>query len=159
MIKCHFAIPWPRSCQYQYQCVCKILSKYSKRFKSYKHFSQTVRGQNLRNCTGKDTVIIGHTPKVKLQLLCRSTFFGSCNFEKVKVDKFSLNQTAYCTRKLLKKNLCDSVVDHSSKGWLNTPFILMQQSSGQNMHRPVIKGPCYFYASPPSAAWKKARTS
>ena len=30
--KCHFAIPWPRSCQYQ--CICKILSKYSKRFKS-----------------------------------------------------------------------------------------------------------------------------
>ena len=30
--KCHFAIPWARSCQYQ--CVCKILSKYSKRFKS-----------------------------------------------------------------------------------------------------------------------------
>ena len=30
--KCHFAIPWARSCQYQ--CVCKILSKYSQRFKS-----------------------------------------------------------------------------------------------------------------------------
>ena len=29
--QCHFAIPWARS--YQYQCVCKILSKYSKRFK------------------------------------------------------------------------------------------------------------------------------
>ena len=27
--KCHFAIPWTRSCRYQY--VCKILSKYSKR--------------------------------------------------------------------------------------------------------------------------------
>ena len=25
----------------QYQCVCRILSKYSKRFKSYRHFSQT----------------------------------------------------------------------------------------------------------------------
>ena len=30
--KCHFAISWARSCQYQ--CVCKLLSKYSKRFKS-----------------------------------------------------------------------------------------------------------------------------
>ena len=30
--KCHFTIPWARPCQYQ--CVCKILSKYSKRFKS-----------------------------------------------------------------------------------------------------------------------------
>ena len=31
--KCHFAIPWPRS--FQHQIVCKILSKDSKRFKSY----------------------------------------------------------------------------------------------------------------------------
>ena len=30
--KCHFAIPWARS--FQYQIVCKILSKYSKRFNS-----------------------------------------------------------------------------------------------------------------------------
>ena len=30
--KCQFAIPWPRS--FQHQIVCKILSKYSKRFKS-----------------------------------------------------------------------------------------------------------------------------
>ena len=28
--KCHFAIPWARS--FQHQIVCKILSKYSKRF-------------------------------------------------------------------------------------------------------------------------------
>ena len=35
--KCHFAISWARSCLYQ--CVCKILSKYSIRFKSYGHFS------------------------------------------------------------------------------------------------------------------------
>ena len=30
--KCHFAIPWARFCQHQ--IVCKILSNYSKRFKS-----------------------------------------------------------------------------------------------------------------------------
>ena len=30
--KCHFAIPWARS--FQHQIVCKILSKYSERFKS-----------------------------------------------------------------------------------------------------------------------------
>ena len=30
--KCHFAIPLARSCQYQ--CVCKILSKYSQQLKS-----------------------------------------------------------------------------------------------------------------------------
>ena len=44
--KCYFATPWARSCQYQ--CVCKSLSNYSKQFKNYGHFSQTVRGQNLR---------------------------------------------------------------------------------------------------------------
>ena len=43
--KCHFTILWATSCQYQ--CVCKILSKYSKRFKSYRHFSRTGRGQNF----------------------------------------------------------------------------------------------------------------
>ena len=48
--KCHLATSWTRSCQYQ--CVCKSLSKYSKRFKSYGHFSLTVRGQNLHKLTG-----------------------------------------------------------------------------------------------------------
>ena len=43
--KWHLTIPWATSCQYQ--CICKILSKYSKRFKSYRHFSRTGRGQNL----------------------------------------------------------------------------------------------------------------
>ena len=54
--KWHWTISWATSCQYQ--CVCKILSKYSKRFKSYWYFptfftnrpasksSQTVRWQN-----------------------------------------------------------------------------------------------------------------
>ena len=37
--KCHFAISWARSCQYQR--VCKNLSKYSKLFKRCGHFSQT----------------------------------------------------------------------------------------------------------------------
>ena len=35
--KCHFTISWARSCQYQ--CVYKSVSKYSKRFTSYQHFS------------------------------------------------------------------------------------------------------------------------
>ena len=52
--KCHFAISWTRCRQYQY--VCKILSKYSKRFRVIDIFheqarpvtksSQTVRWQN-----------------------------------------------------------------------------------------------------------------
>ena len=48
--KCQFSISWARSCQYQ--CVCKILSKYSKRFKNYRHFSRTGRGQNLHKHAG-----------------------------------------------------------------------------------------------------------
>ena len=74
--KCHFAIPCAISSQYQ--CVCKTLSKYSKRFKSYGHFSQS-------KPTGDKQLhkraIIGTTPKVNLQLLCWSTFSGSCNMQ------------------------------------------------------------------------------
>ena len=45
--KCHFAIPWARS--FQHQIVCKILSKYSKRFKSSVSlfFSEFEPRQNL----------------------------------------------------------------------------------------------------------------
>ena len=44
--KCHFAIPWAWSCQHQ--IVCKILSKYSKRFNSYfSLFSEFEPRQNL----------------------------------------------------------------------------------------------------------------
>ena len=38
--KCHFAAPWARS--FQHQIVCKILSKYSKRFIVYFHFFQNL---------------------------------------------------------------------------------------------------------------------
>ena len=124
--KCHFAIPWARFCQYQ--CVCKILSKYSsqfkryvyfhffriwrsakprpminvisqslgldvvninvyanfyqkysKRFKSYWHFSWTGRGQNLHKLSRKKIkcLIIRYSVKVNLQL--QLTFLESCN--------------------------------------------------------------------------------
>ena len=58
----------------------KIFSKYSKRFKSYGHFSQTVRGQNLHKLSGEriKCLIIGHTLKVNL-LWFQLTFLGSCN--------------------------------------------------------------------------------
>ena len=98
--KYHFANPWARSCQYQ--CVCKTLSKYSNRFKSYGHFSQTDRGQTDRGhvsqtdrvqTTSHDIdwglthrAIIGHTPKVNVQLLCWSTFSGSCNVDDQRFD-------------------------------------------------------------------------
>ena len=73
----HFAISWTRF--RQYQCVCKILSKYSKRFKSSWHFSRTGRRQNLHKLSGDKIkcLIIGHTMKVNLQF--QLTFLGSCN--------------------------------------------------------------------------------
>ena len=70
--KLHFAISWARS--YQYQCLCKRLSKYCKQFKSYRHSSRTIRGQNLHKLSGDKIkcLIIGHTMKVNLQF--RLTF-------------------------------------------------------------------------------------
>ena len=47
--KWHFAIPWAKSCQYL--CVRKILSKYSKRFKTYEQFSHTKREQIVNKMT------------------------------------------------------------------------------------------------------------
>ena len=75
--QCHFSIPWTRYCQYQ--CVCKILSKYSIRFKSYRQFSRTGRGQDLHKLSGDKIkcLIIGHSMKVNLQF--QLTFLGSCN--------------------------------------------------------------------------------
>ena len=75
--KWHLAISWATSCQYQ--CVCKTLSKYSKRFKSYRHFSRTGRWQNLHKQAGDKIkcLIIGHTMKVNPQF--QLTFLGSCN--------------------------------------------------------------------------------
>ena len=48
--KWYLIISWATSCQYQ--CVCKILSKYSKRFKSYRNVSRTGQGQNLHKQAG-----------------------------------------------------------------------------------------------------------
>ena len=41
-------------------------------------------------------------------------------------------------------NPFDSVVDHWSKGWPYTPYILMRQSSGQNMHGQWLRDPVTF---------------
>ena len=59
--KRHLTIPWATSCQYQ--CIGKILSKYSKRFKSYRHFSRTGRGQNLHK-QSKDKIFT-NSPRTK----------------------------------------------------------------------------------------------
>ena len=58
--KCHFAISWTR-CR-QYQCVCKLLSKSSKRFRVIDIFHVQVGG---------------HSMKVNLEF--QLTFLGSCN--------------------------------------------------------------------------------
>ena len=49
--KCHFTISSARSCQYQ--CVCKSVSKFSKRFKRYGHVSLFVPGQNRHKLSGE----------------------------------------------------------------------------------------------------------
>ena len=41
-------------------------------------------------------------------------------------------------------NPCDSVEDHWSKGWPYTPYILMRQSSGQNMYGQWLRDPVTF---------------
>ena len=48
---------------FQYKCVCKILTQYSKRFKSYRHFSRLGRRQNLHKQAGDriKCLIIGHS--------------------------------------------------------------------------------------------------
>ena len=45
-------LKWHLTISCQYQCVCRILSKYSKRFRSYRHFSRTGQGQNLHKQVG-----------------------------------------------------------------------------------------------------------
>ena len=74
-----FDISWSTSCQYQ--CICIILSKYSKRFKSYQHFSWTARHQNLHKLSGNKIkcLIIGHSMKFNFKF--QLTFLGSCNFQ------------------------------------------------------------------------------
>ena len=84
--KCHFVISWTRC--HQYQCVCKILLKYSKRFKSYRHFSRTGRGQNLHKLSGDYRALFESQSSVdflRVVQLCKistalSTDFSNRNF-------------------------------------------------------------------------------
>ena len=98
--KCPIAIPWARTCQYQ--CFYKISVKIFKTIKELWAFftncpgtkpSQTDRGQ-----TALPTVrwsIMGHTPKVNLQLLCGSTFLGSFNNRSNYQVSMSNSKSAY----------------------------------------------------------------
>ena len=80
--KCHFAISWARSCQYQ--CVCKCLSKYSTRFKSCAHFSRTVRGQTtsqiVRWRTSLNFDLGTSSTNDKWQFRCWNVLLGLCLF-------------------------------------------------------------------------------
>ena len=64
--KLHLTISWATSCQYH--CVCKILSKYSKRFKSYRHFSQTGGRQNLHKQDGDKNQMFDYRALLEIQL-------------------------------------------------------------------------------------------
>ena len=70
---------------FQYQCICKILSKYSKQFKSYQHLSQTGRHQNLHKLSGDKIkcLIIGHSMKFNFKV--QLTFFKCTRWA---VDKY-----------------------------------------------------------------------
>ena len=74
--KCHFAIPWARSCQYQ--CVCKILSRYFKRFKSYiSLFSEYEPRQNLDGSQMSFDYLIGYIMSISMCMQNFITVFHS----------------------------------------------------------------------------------
>ena len=81
----HLTISWATSCQYH--CVCKILSKYSKRFKSYRHFSQIGRRQNLHKLSGDKIKLAKPRPMINVIL----QFLGLDLFNIKLSAKFSQN--------------------------------------------------------------------
>ena len=65
---CHFAISWTR-CR-QYQCVCKILSKYSKRFRVIDIFHEQSGDKIFTNCP-----VTTFCTLTVFSLLCKKFFF------------------------------------------------------------------------------------
>ena len=55
------------------------LSTYSKRFKSYGHFSRTGRGQNLHKLSGEKIKCLIIERSMKFNFQFQLTFLGSCN--------------------------------------------------------------------------------
>ena len=72
--KCHFAIPCARSCQNQF--VCKILSKYSKRFKSFT-FSEFEPRQNLDRSQMSFDNLMGYILSISICMQNFITIFHS----------------------------------------------------------------------------------
>ena len=130
--KWHLTISWVTS--YQYQCICKILSKYSKRFKSYWHFSRTGRRQNLHKLSGDKIkcLIIGHSMKFNFQV--------SDDFLRVVQFTFSRSQIMYILdcRQILRTVLyscilnCQAVIYRFENGfqWPLLPYAWWVLSEG-----------------------------
>ena len=77
--KCHFAIPWARS--FQHQIVCKILSKYSKRFNSlFSLFSEFELRQNLDQSQMSFDNLMGYILSV-YQCVCKISSQYSTQFK------------------------------------------------------------------------------
>ena len=71
--QCHFAICWTRC--HQHQCICKILSKYSKLLRVINIFHEQAGDKIFTNCpVTKSKALYESQPSDVL------TFLGSCNF-------------------------------------------------------------------------------
>ena len=91
------------SCQcYQLHLETSVVSEqrfiYSKRFKSYRHFSRTGRGQNLHKLSGDKIkcLIIGHSMKFNFKF--QLTLLGSCNKYLVYVRVYFKNSSPLRSR-------------------------------------------------------------
>ena len=74
--KCHFAIPWTGS--FQHQMVCRILSKYSKRFKSLvSFFSEFEPRQNLDQSQMSFDNLVGYILTIPMCMQNFITIFHS----------------------------------------------------------------------------------
>ena len=86
-IKCHFANPWARS--FQHQIVYKILSKYSKRFKSsVSLFSEFEPRQNLDQSKMSFDYLMGYIMSISMCMQNFITIFHSVQ----EIGPFSLFQ-------------------------------------------------------------------
>ena len=96
--KCHFAIPRARSCQYQ--CVCKTLSKYSKRFKNQiSLFSEFEPRQNLDQSQVSFDYHMGYIMSISMCMQKFITIFHSVQdigpfslFQNLELDKASTDE-------------------------------------------------------------------
>ena len=85
--KWHFAISWARPCQYQ--CVCKILSKYSKQFKNLiSLFSEFELRQNLDQSQISFGYLMGYFRSISMYMQNFITIFHSVQ----EIGPFSLFQ-------------------------------------------------------------------